>query len=560
MNTKKIVGKLLVALTLCFTIPQLVFFYIWEDLSSRASTLLLSSTVLLTSIGIFLVWDIIQSIRSIFNGIANITQEELKSDAPAGQVDEFQLMDNSIEMISQKIVENMEDLQRSAAIIERTKKDLNGALMYNENVMDSMGDALVVIDTENRIKRMNTAAKKLLDFHIDNFLGQPIDLFFEKGDAVHFSEDKIITGKRMTFIGTKGVRIPVDVNIRPLKDPRSGHIGHVLVARDLRKTLSLILKLKETNKALESAIQKRATDIDQAHEEIKTKDAQVLLQEKMAAISVLTTGITHEINNPLGYISSNLEILQKDFDHILSYTQLTEYEIKRLTEEDDKERRAEGLVQFKKARAKMKIENHLSDFGTILKESSKGLDRIKGIISDLKRYSHTDNMEMRSVNLNEEIQGALNIVRHDLKDKTKVIRKFGPLPQVRCYANQINQVFMNILINASQALKAGGTITISSFASEETVSVLIQDTGPGISPENIKNIFKPFFTTKSARTGTGLGLYLSQNIIESHHGTLSVESRLGEGTAFMISLPALVPHLGASHHDQYTGEKTLPAA
>ncbi len=558
MNTKKMVGKLLIALTLCFTIPQLVFFYIWEDLSSRASTLLLSSTILLTGIGIFLVWDIIQSIRSIFNGIANITQEELKSETPKGQVDEFELMGNSIEMISQRIVENMEDLQRSASVIEQTKKDLNGALMYNKNVMDSMGDALVVIDTENRIKRMNTAAKELLDFHIDNFLGQTIDLFFEKHDAVHFSQDKIITGKRMTFVGTKGVRIPVDVNIRPLKDPRTGHIGHVLVARDMRKTLSLISKLKETNKALESAVHKRAVDIDQAHEAMKAKDAQILLQEKMAAIGVLTTGITHEINNPLGYISSNLETLQKDFEDILSYTRLTEYEIKRLTEEDDKDRRAQELAQFKKARAEMKIENHLTDFGTILKESLKGLDRIKGIITDLKRYSHTGNREMRAVNLNEEIQGALNIVRHDLQEKTKVIRKFGPLPPVKCYANQLNQVFMNILINASQALENGGTITISTFASEGTVSVLIQDTGPGIAPENIKNIFKPFFTTKAVGVGTGLGLYLSRDIIERHQGRLSVDSRLGAGTTFMINLPIFVAQVHPA--TAFDAEKTLPAA
>lgn len=189
MNTKNIVGKLIIALTLCFTIPQLVFFYIWEDLSNRASTLLLSSTILLTGIGIFLIWDLIRSIQSIFKGIADITREELKSNAP-DQMDEFQLMGDSIERISQNIVENMEDQQHSTSIIEKTKKELNEALLYNENVMDSMADALIVIDAKNRIKRMNTAAKDLLDFHIDNFIGQTIDLFFEKDDAVHFANDK----------------------------------------------------------------------------------------------------------------------------------------------------------------------------------------------------------------------------------------------------------------------------------------------------------------------------------------------------------------------------------
>jgi len=557
MSTKKIVGKLIIALTLACTIPQLVFFYIWEDLSSRSSTLLLSSTILLTAIGTYLVWDLIQSIQAVFKGIANITQEDLKSRSPR-QGDEFELLGDSIEIISKKIVENMEELQDSASMLEKTKKDLSEALLYNENVMDSMGDALVVIDTGNRVKRMNTAAKDLLDFHVDNFMGQTIDLFFEKEDAIHFSKDKMITAKRMAFVGTKGLRIAVDVNVRPLHDAKGGHIGHVLVARDMRKTLSLVSKLKEKNKALEDAVHRRAINIDQVHEKMKAKDAQILLQEKMESLGLLTTGITHEINNPLAYIGNNLEVLQKDFDDILSYTRIMEYEVKRLTQEDDKHRRVQELARFKKVRTEMDIENHLSNFGTILNESRKGLGRIKEVIEDLKRFSPPDTRKMQTVNLNEEIQGALNIVRHNLKGQVKVIRKFGPLPPVKCYANQLNQVFMNILINASEALEGSGTITISTFANKETVSILIQDTGSGITPEDINQIFKPFFTTKSIGKGTGLGLYLSHDIIEKHQGSLSVESRLGEGTTFMINLPALIIQAGLSH--RFEVETTLPAA
>lgn len=332
----------------------------------------------------------------------------------------------------------------------------------------------------------------------------------------------------MTFVGSKGLRIPVDVNIRPLNDAENRHIGHVLVARDMRKTLNLVSKLKETNKTLEALVHKRVTDIERIHEEMKSKDAQILLQEKMASIGVLTTGIMHEINNPLGCISSNLETLQQDLG-----------EIKRLTEEDDKDLRAQELVQFKKVRSEMKMDHHLSDFGAILKESRNGLDRIKDIVDDLKCFSHSGHREMQVVNLNEEVQRALNIVRHNLKDQTKVVQKFGPLPPIKCHANQLNQVFTNLLINASQALEDVGTITVSTFASEETVSVLIQDSGQGIAPENLKKVFKPFFTTKLAGKGTGLGLYLSQDIIERHRGELSVESQVGEGTTFMIRLPAL---------------------
>ncbi|MFQ5597313.1 MAG: ATP-binding protein [Nitrospiria bacterium] len=534
----KILGKLLIALTITFMIPQLVFLYIGEDLPGRSTFFLLVSTFLLASIGCYLIWDIVRSIQAVFRGISDITKEEMKVETKDTE-DEFRFLGNSIELISKRIVEDMESLQRSASLIEKTKKELSEALLYADNVMDSMGDALIVVDPSLRIKRMNPSAKRLLAFHVDNFLGQTLDLILDQNDLVEFPKTGLVEGKRMTFVTTKGDKIPVEVNIGSLLDPKQNPAGYVMVARDIRERLAFISRLKQMNGLLEETLQKKTADIEKAYEDLKSKDTQILLQEKMASIGMLTTGITHEINNPLGYISSNLEILQKDFKNILSYTQLVEYGLSALIEEESNEKRRQELKQFKQVRSEMKIETQLTGFGNMLKESRKGLDHIREVIADLKRFSATDSRDLKMIDLNDEMQITLNIVRHNLKPGTKIVNEFNPIPLIKGIPHQINQVFMNILVNALEAVGDDGTITIRTLPRDGSVCVTIQDSGPGISSEDLKKVFNPFFTKKPPGKGTGLGLYLSYDIIERHRGSLSVESTLGQGALFTIELPSV---------------------
>ncbi len=539
----KIVGKLLIAVTLTFLIPLLVLFYVSGDLTARSSFTLILSTLFITGTGCFLFWDLIHSIQSVFKGISDITQEELKAESHVVD-DEFQVMGESIEIISKKIVENMESLQRSASVIEKTKQDLNEALLYSENVMNSMGDALIVIDLDHRIKKMNPAAKDLLEFHADHYHKQSVDLFFDQDETIVFSKNDFITGKRMTFVTTKGEKIPVDVNSRPVFDQKGVHLGYVLVGRDLRETLALRSRVEQMNGGMDlPRLHHDGVMEDDEGGKDTTRDAQILLQEELASIGVLTTGISHEINNPLGYISSNLEVLQEDFNDILSYTQLLEYGMSDLIEEDNRDRRAKEIEQFRQVRSKMNIESHLGGFVHILKESRKGLDRIRKIVFEMKRFSSTGENKMEDTDLNEEIQGALNIIRHDLKGKTKILSELNTLPEVQCFAHQINQVFLNILINASQVVGEQGTITIRTYCNDASVFVSIQDTGPGIPSDDLKKIFNPFYTTKPPDKGTGLGLYLSQDIVKRHQGVLSVSSAFGEGTTFTIELPITQPDL-----------------
>lgn len=546
MKSKKIISKCLIALALTFIIPQMVFVYLWEDLSSRLSLLLLACTLLLGGIGCYLIWDIIQSIRSVFKNIEELTADQLNlKTAPAE--DEFRFMGDSIEIISKRIVENMQELQRSAQALENTKKELNETLFYVENVMNSMGDALIVIDPHFQIKKFNRAAEELLQYTGSDVLNQPIELLFEEIGQNLFSHEAIVKGRRMTFITKENKKIPVDVNVRPLLDVKGPLLGYVLVARDMRMTLDLISRLENMNASLEETVRKRTGIIEKIYDELKMKDAQILQQEKMASIGVLAAGIAHEINNPVGYINSNLEVLQDNVRDIVSYLKKVEDAFPDLIQSDHPEQSIQATVQqMKEIRSKMRIEDVFHDIDGIVQESKQGIDRIKRIIIDLKKFSHTDENKMELADINQEIESTLNIVANELKYKARVVKELGPLPSIECFPHQLNQVFMNILVNAAQAIEGQGSIFIQTAIKDDSISIIIRDTGAGIPPENLQKIFDPFFTTKAVGKGTGLGLYIAYGIVEKHQGKISVQSEVGKGTAFTIRLPIHPSHVNAA--------------
>jgi len=544
LKSKKIISKCLVALALTFIIPQMVFIYLWDDLSTRLSLLLLACTILLIGIGCYLIWDIVQSIRAVFKNIEEITADQLNLKTAPNE-DEFRFMGTSIEIISKKIVENMQELQRSAQVLENTKKELNETLLYVENVMNSMGDALIVIDPHFQIKKFNRAAEEMLRYTGSDVLNQPIELLFEEIGQNLFSQEAIIEGKRMTFITKENKKVPVDLNVRPLLDAKGPLSGYVLVARDMRMTLELISRLETMNASLEETVRKRTDIIEKIYDELKMKDAQILQQEKMASIGVLAAGIAHEINNPVGYINSNLEVLQENVKDITAYIKSLEDLFPNLSRSDSEGQAQTTMQQVQRIRSEMRMDDVFQDIEEIVSESKQGLDRIKRIIIDLKKFSHTDENKMELADLNQEIESTLNIVANELKYKAKVVKELGPIPSIECFPHQLNQVFMNILVNAAQAIEEQGTISIRTLVKDNSIYITIQDTGAGIAPQNLQKIFDPFFTTKEVGKGTGLGLYIAYGIVEKHQGKISVQSEIGKGTTFTIQLPIHPAHVKA---------------
>jgi signal transduction histidine kinase len=260
--------------------------------------------------------------------------------------------------------------------------------------------------------------------------------------------------------------------------------------------------------------------------EVKLDEAtQRLVQsEKLASLGELAAGVAHEINNPVGYVSSNLTTLQK---YLAVYEKVL----------DAPEANSLDMVALKK---KLNYAFIREDLQSLVKETHEGITRVKAIIQDLKDYARTNAAaHYVAADIHVGLKSTLNIARNQLKDRAEVRLTLGDLPWIECAPAQIDQVFLNLIVNAAQAMPVGkmGLIDIRTRCNDTLVWIEVQDNGPGIPPEVLKKIFDPFFTTKDPGTGTGLGLSVSQNIIQQHGGTLEVVSVIGVGTTFTITLP-----------------------
>ena len=262
---------------------------------------------------------------------------------------------------------------------------------------------------------------------------------------------------------------------------------------------------------------------------LEQANRQLLQSEKMAAIGQLAAGVAHEINNPVGYVYSNLQSLE---------TYLTD--LFRLTDAVDS---ATSVADLKTIKKSIDYDFMREDLLDLLGESREGIERVKTIISAMKDFSHIEEEEFKPADLHRGIETTLNVVNNELKYKAEVIREFGELPEVVCIISQINQVIMNLLVNAAHAIDQFGRITVRTSVQNDHVVIEIEDTGKGISEQDRHRIFDPFFTTKPVGKGTGLGLSLSFNIIEKHNGKITVDSAPGQGTCFHIRLP--IDHAGS---------------
>jgi two-component system NtrC family sensor kinase len=267
---------------------------------------------------------------------------------------------------------------------------------------------------------------------------------------------------------------------------------------------------------------------------LEAAQSQLLQSEKMASIGQLAAGVAHEINNPIGYVYSNLGSLDKYIQAILGVVAVYEQAESAIAS-------GEALSRVQAAKQGADLEFLREDIAALMKESREGITRVKKIVQDLKDFSHVDEAEWQWADIHQGLNSTLNIVWSEIKYKAEVVKEYGELPEVECLPSQLNQVFMNLLVNAAHAIEERGTITLRSGVKGEEVWVEIADTGKGIAPENLNRIFDPFFTTKPVGKGTGLGLSLSYSIMQKHHGRIEVASEVGVGTVFRVYLPVKQP-------------------
>jgi hemerythrin-like metal-binding protein/PAS domain S-box-containing protein len=333
----------------------------------------------------------------------------------------------------------------------------------------------------------------------------------------------------------------------PRKQDDGTFLGEVGCAIDITERRQVEQLLLSAKKRLESMVAARTQELSQANaileqryheqqtllEQLKDTQAQLLQSEKMAGIGQLAAGVAHEINNPISYVYSNLSALKSYSDDLFriidAYRKV----------EDSLPPDAQALQALAAVKQQVDLDFLREDMYCLVTESMEGATRAKHIVQNLKDFSRIDHQELAPFDIEAGLETTLGIVHGEIKNKAEVYKEYAVLEPILCVGADLNQVFMNLLLNAAQAIETRGHITLrTGQADEDWIWAEIEDTGQGIAPDRLSRIFDPFFSTKAVGQGTGLGLSLAYTIVKQHGGRIEVDSRLGEGSRFRVWLPA----------------------
>lgn len=437
-----------------------------------------------------------------------------------------------------------------AEVSDELSKALND-LRYRQFAMDQ--HAIVSIaDAAGNITYVNDKLSEISGYSRDEFLGQNHRMLKSGHHTAEFFDEMwqtIVSGKvwqgEVCNRNKFGNGYWVATTIVPCLDENDLPYQYISIRTDItalkevQNALALnALLLEQTVETRTKELAERGEAMEQTNAELKAMNVklqdvqhQLLQSEKMASVGQLAAGVAHEINNPISYVYSNIGTLEKHLVDLFDVLAVYELADSAIADND-------ALLRVQSAKAKADLEFLKEDLPTLLSESKEGISRVKKIVQDLKDFSHVDaSDEWQLTNLHRGLDSTLNIVSNEIKYKADVIKEYEDLPDVECLPSQINQVLLNLLVNAAHAIEERGTITLRTGCRDGEVWVEVEDTGKGIAPEHMKKIFDPFFTTKPIGKGTGLGLSLSYGIIHKHHGRIEVRSELGKGSAFRVWLP-----------------------
>ena len=317
-----------------------------------------------------------------------------------------------------------------------------------------------------------------------------------------------------------------------------GLVGIVRKGDRLRNALALE-QLRELNRSLEEKVEARSHALQQALDELRTTQSQLLHREKMASLGQFVAGIAHELNNPLNFIVGNFHYLQAYMRTLVATLQAYE--------DASREIRLPALAERLRAiRVEQAVDVAIGDLKEVFAGCSEGIERATGLVRDLRTFSRPDRGEPVVIQLNDALDATLTLLRGPLSG-CRVVRDFGELPAVECLAGQLNQVFMSLIANARDAVGGAGTAIVRTRAlGGDRVAVEIEDDGCGLDPASIERVFDPFYTTKPVGKGTGLGLAISYGTVARHGGSIQVESEPGRGSTFRVELPTAIGQAGTA--------------
>ncbi|MBN2843450.1 MAG: PAS domain-containing protein [Sedimentisphaerales bacterium] len=434
---------------------------------------------------------------------------------------------------------------RIASILKQQKQ----ASQTVNTILENLPFGIFVVDKHKRIIKINKAAEQIIGRTYEEIKGKICHHYICPSQNrccpvldLHQTMDR----SEKDIINSKGEIIPVIKTAIPLELEGQEVILEAFTdISEQKKMQELLLLAKQDienySQNLEKLVDARTTDLQKALANLKETQGQLLQSEKMASVGQLAAGIAHEINNPIGFIKSNLCTFRSYAKEIILL--LEGYD--RLIKEDPNQDSYQAIMtEVIKLRNDIDIDYIITETEKIIKDSIDGVERICNIVTDLKEFSHIDRPNACEEDINIILDKTISVAWHELKYRAKIERNYGTLPLLKCHGGQLGQVFLNILLNASDALEGKGesaVISLKTSLQYDQIIIEISDNGSGIDPEIVPKIFDPFFTTKDIGKGTGLGLNLAYKIIKAHGGQITVSSTPDSGTTFKIQLPVDEP-------------------
>jgi two-component system, NtrC family, sensor kinase len=402
------------------------------------------------------------------------------------------------------------------------KKLLDDPAKIMDSIMESMGDGLTIQDRNLRIVFQN---KFMID-HFGSHIGEFCYNVYEKRNSA--CEGCPLIESFRTGKVTKALRVGI------MKDGIPFRFENIVsVLRNEQDEIVAGIELCRIVEEREKAIDQ----LRDAIEQLKQTQQKLVRAEKLAGIGQLAAGVAHEINNPTAFILSNMSTIRKYVAEFFSYIDSMEKLMADVKQEHlEPQDIQKGVLNIINSDDYQYLKNDLPE---VIEESLDGLHRIKTIVSSLLTFATSGESERRLVDVNDEIESVLLLLDNDISKKGRVIRNLGNLPKTLANSEQLEQIFTKLIDNAIKAIEADGIITITNSVKNSSISIEISDNGTGIPPEDIPNIFNPFYTTRDVGNGVGLGLSLVYRIIESHNGSIDVQSEPGRGTTFSLRFPIL---------------------
>ncbi len=394
------------------------------------------------------------------------------------------------------------------------------------------GQVMLTFDLAGRFTSLNPAAARQFARSATDLLGLPFETVldvYSHAKARLMLERTLVEGSvsdwELDHLQPDGSPVLIGYTTSLLYDDTGELTGIAAVGRDLTRTLDLTARLAETNQQLEGAL----LQLEKMHRALKATQAQLVQSEKMRALGQLVAGVAHEINTPLSFIANNLSHLagltpnvQRLFE---TYAALKKYASNSEATAIGNAEAAAGLAYL------------WDDLHDLVAESQQGVERISHIVYSLRNFARLDEAEMKEADINEGLASTVRMVRPLYQGRAEIVEQYGELPLMLCYPGELNQVFLNLLSNALQAIEGVGHVWITSSYHARTIVITIRDSGMGMDDSTLARLGEPFFTTKPVGKGSGLGLAVSMGIIEHHHGQLLFSSAPGKGTTATVILP-----------------------